>query len=111
MGTLPEGAAQLVITLNNVQIEQFQTCYQEICDWNRRINLTAITDLVDARTKHFLDSLTVGPAAAAVPEIKGTGGLGRGDHDDLRDGRHVVDAPECMGEDRLAGELDQRLWH
>ncbi|HUV75953.1 MAG TPA: 16S rRNA (guanine(527)-N(7))-methyltransferase RsmG [Dehalococcoidales bacterium] len=41
------------------QLEQFQLYYQELVDWNRRINLTAITDYEEVQIKHFLDSLTV----------------------------------------------------
>lgn len=75
MDRLTEGAARLGIRLGKTQIEQFEIYYQEILDWNSRINLTAITDLEDVLTKHFLDSLTVSLAAEVLPEIEGTGDL------------------------------------
>ncbi len=77
MDTLTEGAAQLGIRLNKSQIAQFETYYQEIIDWNKRINLTAITDLEDVRRKHFLDSLTVSLAAGVIEETGGTGDLAK----------------------------------
>ncbi len=72
MDRLTEGAAQLGISLNKAQIQQFERYYQEILDWNRRINLTAITNLEDVQTKHFLDSLTVSLASEFVRETLGT---------------------------------------
>jgi len=33
--------------------------YQELIEWNRKTNLTAITDYSSVQIKHFLDSLTV----------------------------------------------------
>ncbi len=41
------------------QLEQFQTYYEQMVEWNRRVNLTAITSYEDAQVKHFLDSLTI----------------------------------------------------
>jgi len=49
----------LGLVLTPQQCEQFQVYYQELIDWNRRLNLTAITDYVEVQVKHFLDSLTV----------------------------------------------------
>jgi len=49
----------LGLQLTPQQYEQFQVYYQELIDWNRRINLTAITDYDEVQVKHFLDSLTV----------------------------------------------------
>ncbi len=45
--------------LTDLQAEQFELYYREMVDWNRRVNLTAITDYQDVQRKHFLDSLTV----------------------------------------------------
>ncbi len=52
------------------QREQFQVYYQELIGWNRRINLTAITDYEEVQVKHFLDSLTV-VLALQQPLLKG----------------------------------------
>jgi len=59
MEKLKEGAIKLGLELNPKQLEQFDIYYQELLDWNKRINLTAITDYEDVQIKHFLDSLTV----------------------------------------------------
>lgn len=61
--------------LSNLQKEQFQTYYQELVDYNEKVNLTAITDKEEVFIKHFYDSL-LGvdyiPQNASVVDI-GTG--------------------------------------
>ena len=59
MEKLKSGAKKLGLPLNPGQLEQFSIYYQELLDWNRRVNLTAITDYEEVQIKHFLDSLTV----------------------------------------------------
>jgi len=59
MDRLIAGAKKLGLQLNPKQLEQFNTYYQELVDWNRRVNLTAITDYEEVQIKHFLDALTV----------------------------------------------------
>lgn len=59
MAELSTGAQKLGLHLSSKQQEQFQIYYQELIDWNQRINLTAITDYEEVQIKHFLDSLTV----------------------------------------------------
>ena len=59
MEKLNAGAKKLGLDLNPRQVEQFSIYYQELIDWNQRINLTAITDYEEVQIKHFLDSLTV----------------------------------------------------
>jgi 16S rRNA (guanine527-N7)-methyltransferase len=59
MEKLVVGAKKLGLELNSMQLEQFQIFYEELMEWNRRINLTAITDYEEVQVKHFLDSLTV----------------------------------------------------
>lgn len=59
MDKLVAGANKLGLKLTPRQLEQFQLFYQELVDWNRRLNLTAITGYEDVQVKHFLDSLTV----------------------------------------------------
>ena len=53
------GAADLGIELNDNQLFLFQKYFDEMIDWNTRINLTSITGCIDVQEKHFLDSLTV----------------------------------------------------
>ena len=55
MQYLCSGAARLGLQLNSHQLEQFQTYYRELIDWNSRINLTAITEPKEVQLKHFLD--------------------------------------------------------
>lgn len=59
MEKLEAGAIKLGFHLTSRQLEQFHIYYQELIDWNRRMNLTAITDYEEVQIKHFLDSLTV----------------------------------------------------
>ncbi len=59
MQYLISGAAELGLALDQGQLGQFQTYYEELTDWNRRINLTSITGFEDVQLRHFLDSLTL----------------------------------------------------
>ena len=56
---LIEGAGKLGIKLNSKQLEQFQLYYEELVEWNKKFNLTAITDYQEVQVKHFLDSLSI----------------------------------------------------
>ncbi len=59
MEKLASGAEKLGLHLTRQQLGQFQLYYQELIDWNQRLNLTAITDYEAVQVKHFLDALTV----------------------------------------------------
>jgi 16S rRNA (guanine527-N7)-methyltransferase len=59
MEKLKTGALKLGLNLTDMQIEQFETYYRELLEWNNKVNLTSITDYEDLQVKHFLDSLTV----------------------------------------------------
>jgi 16S rRNA (guanine527-N7)-methyltransferase len=54
---LRTGAEQLGCTISDFQIEQFLLYLEELERWNKRINLTAITDSEQVIERHFLDSL------------------------------------------------------
>jgi 16S rRNA (guanine527-N7)-methyltransferase len=56
---LQEGSRQLALALTEQQLQQFQTYYEELVEWNRKVNLTAITDYEEVQVKHFLDSLSI----------------------------------------------------
>ena len=56
---LKAGAAALGVYLDSLQIAQFHRYYQELVDWNRRVNLTSVTDCVEVQSRHFVDSLSV----------------------------------------------------
>jgi len=58
MEKLITGATKLGLQLSPKQLEQFFIYYQELVEWNKRVNLTAITDYEEVQIKHFLDSLT-----------------------------------------------------
>lgn len=53
-----KGAAQLGLTLTVDQMDRFRCYYKELTAWNRKMNLTAITEWHEVQIKHFLDSLT-----------------------------------------------------
>jgi 16S rRNA (guanine527-N7)-methyltransferase len=59
MEKLIEGAGKLGIEFTARQVKQFELYYQELIEWNKKINLTAITDYSSVQVKHFLDSLTI----------------------------------------------------
>ena len=59
MEKLSAGVEKLGLRLSPRQLEQFDIYYQELIDWNQRVNLTTITDYEDVQIRHFLDSLTV----------------------------------------------------
>jgi 16S rRNA (guanine527-N7)-methyltransferase len=54
-----DGLHQLGLELTAQQWEQFERYRQELLDWNKRVNLTAITDPEEVLLKHFLDSLSL----------------------------------------------------
>ena len=74
MRKLIEGAGKLDIKLNTRQVKQFELYYQELIEWNKKTNLTAITDYSSVQVKHFLDSLTITLALSekevASPDFK-----------------------------------------
>lgn len=51
--------AKLGISLTDKQIIQFEDYYNLIIEWNKKINLTTITDIENVYLKHFYDSLTI----------------------------------------------------
>jgi 16S rRNA (guanine527-N7)-methyltransferase len=55
------GAAQLGLALSDAQAAQLMRLLDELDDWNRRMNLTAIRERGAQVTKHLLDSLAVHP--------------------------------------------------
>ena len=59
MEKLKAGAEELGLELSPARLEQFDSYYRELIDWNRRVNLTTITGYEEVQLKHFLDSLTV----------------------------------------------------
>ncbi|MBI2886685.1 MAG: 16S rRNA (guanine(527)-N(7))-methyltransferase RsmG [Chloroflexi bacterium] len=56
---LADGARRLGLALTEAHLSQFRRYYRALVSWNRRANLTAITEYGDVLIRHFLDSLTV----------------------------------------------------
>lgn len=46
------------IKLTKRQMEQFSIYYKTLVEWNKKMNLTAITDESDVYVKHFFDSIS-----------------------------------------------------
>jgi 16S rRNA (guanine527-N7)-methyltransferase len=59
MEKLKSGAERLGLNLTPLQLKKFEDYYRQIIDWNKRINLTNITDYEEFQVKHFLDSLSL----------------------------------------------------
>lgn len=51
--------SSMEIVLTQEQLEQFYKYYEILIEWNNNINLTAITQMEDVVTKHFVDSLSL----------------------------------------------------
>lgn len=47
------------ITLTDIQIQQFLQYYEMLTEWNKVMNLTAITEYDEVIKKHFVDSLSL----------------------------------------------------
>lgn len=56
---MQEGLGELGITLSDHQMEQFYQYYEMLIEWNKVMNLTAITELDEVISKHFIDSLAL----------------------------------------------------
>ena len=80
MDKLIAGASGLGLTLSMVQRDLFETYYLELTDWNRRANLTTITDYEAVQVSHFLDALTVTlawrPTPSGTPNVVDVGSGG-----------------------------------
>lgn len=46
------------ISLSSQQIQQYETYYSTLVEWNEKMNLTAITDKPEVYLKHFYDSIS-----------------------------------------------------
>ncbi len=54
---ITDSARSLDIDMNSESIERFACHARELLHWNRRINLTSITDPAEVAIKHYLDSI------------------------------------------------------
>lgn len=46
------------VECTDVQLQQFETFYRLLLEWNEKMNLTAITEEKEVIVKHFFDSIT-----------------------------------------------------
>lgn len=56
---LLEGSKHLKIELTKDQVNQFISYYELLVEWNKVMNLTAITEFDEVMQKHFVDSLAI----------------------------------------------------
>ena len=67
-GMLLSSATALGVRLMPAQLDAFQKYLELLLNWNKKMNLTAITDPVGIAVKHFADSLA---AVSLLPEKSG----------------------------------------
>ena len=58
-----QSAQEIGVTLGDAHVDQFMSYLDQLLEWNKIINLTAITDQREIIAKHFIDSLS---ALAAI---------------------------------------------
>lgn len=63
------GLGELGISLTEHQMKQFYQYYELLIEWNRVMNLTAITEMEDVVVKHFMDSLSIVKAVKDVDTL------------------------------------------
>lgn len=73
---LINGLDQIEIRLSDYQLNQFINYYDLLIEWNKVMNLTAITEISDVINKHFIDSLSI--VKALRPEKQKILDLGTG---------------------------------
>ena len=54
-----EKLEKINIQIDDIKIQQFYEYMNLLIEWNKKINLTAITEPEDIILKHFIDSLTI----------------------------------------------------
>lgn len=59
MNEMIENAKNIAVSLDEAQAQKFASYFTILSEWNSRFNLTAITNEMDVRMRHFVDSLTV----------------------------------------------------
>jgi 16S rRNA (guanine527-N7)-methyltransferase len=71
------GAAQMGLPLLASQVTAFDAFTEQLIAWNERFNLTAVTDPEQVEIRHYLDSLALLPALAALEGVSTAALLGR----------------------------------
>lgn len=57
-----------IVILSERQMEQFYQYYEMLVEWNQVMNLTAITEMTEVITKHFVDSLSLKKAVSDLED-------------------------------------------
>ncbi len=71
MDQLVAGARSLLqLNLTPAQVEAFHQYAELLAEWNRKFNLTSITDARGIQIKHFLDSLSVLLVLRCAPDAR-----------------------------------------
>ena len=68
---LKSGAEEIGISLTDKQVDQFLKYMEMLIEWNKKMNLTGITEPVEIIKRHFLDCLSV----ARMEDFKQSGSL------------------------------------
>jgi len=77
MQRLASGTAQMGLTMLPPQAAAFDAYTRELLAWNEQFNLTAITDPEQVEIRHYLDSLALLPALAALEGVSLSALVGR----------------------------------
>ena len=67
---LQKQAQEIGIVLTDEQINKFQIYYDMLIETNKVMNLTAITELEEVISKHFMDSLLLIKAYPDIAQLK-----------------------------------------
>lgn len=63
---MTSGLKEVGMELSEKQMNQFYHYYELLIEWNKVMNLTAITELDEVVSKHFIDSMTLIKAVADI---------------------------------------------
>jgi len=71
--TLKQAAIEMQLDMSEEQIKAFELFATELKKWNRKINLTAITDDQEIAVKHIIDSLCLARLISGTEKILDVG--------------------------------------
>jgi len=71
--TLEQGVQALGLALHDGALEKLERYADRLLAWNRKVNLTAITDPAEMAEKHLVDSLALVPDAAGAATLLDVG--------------------------------------
>lgn len=69
---MDKSLGEIGVSLDRVQMEQFFRYYELLIEWNKVMNLTAITEMEDVVVKHFIDSISLVNGIQKLPEVSAT---------------------------------------